>query len=270
MTAKNIPAREPSLEGRTALVCGASRGIGRATAEALAKQGARVVLLARSENALMEVAGALPKPRKGGHVVLPCDVSKLDALEKSVKQCLANMGPAHILVNNSGGPKSGLLAEATDEAFLDALTQHVLASQRLAHVLVPHMKEAQFGRIVNIISTSVRVPIAGLGVSNTIRAAMAAWAKTLAGELAPFGITVNNVLPGYTTTERFEELVSAAAQRAGKTNAEIEAQWSANVPMARFASPAEVAAAICFFASPGASYITGQSLAVDGGRIGAI
>ncbi|MCA2961100.1 MAG: SDR family oxidoreductase [Silvanigrellales bacterium] len=264
------PAFTPSLAGRTALVCGASRGIGRATALQLAQQGARVVLLARDEGALLQVAASLPRPHTGEHGVVSCDVGQLEVLEKTVSACVAKGGPVHILVNNSGGPKAGPLVEATDDAFTAALTQHVLAAQRLVQVLAPHMKAAAYGRVVNVLSTSVRVPIAGLGVSNTIRAAMAAWAKTLAGELAPQGITVNNVLPGYTTTERFRELVAAAATRTGKSEADIETLWRAQVPMARFAAPEEVASAVCFFASPAASYITGQSLAVDGGRIGSI
>jgi len=259
-----------SFQGLTALVCGASRGIGKASAQMLASCGARVVLLARDADALESVRRSLPTVAAGSHQALSADASDARALGEGVRACLEQMGSVHILINNTGGPKAGPLLDADLDAFTAALGQHVLAAQTLVKLVLPGMKEAGYGRIVNVLSTSVRVPIAGLGVSNTIRAAMAGWAKTLAGEVGPHGVTVNNVLPGYTTTERFRELVKAAAARAGKTESDIETAWRAAVPLGRFASPEEVAGAVCYFASPAASYVTGQSLAVDGGRIGAI
>jgi 3-oxoacyl-[acyl-carrier protein] reductase len=258
------------LDGLTALVCGASRGIGRATAESFAARGARLVLLARDAVRLAALASALPTVEGGAHRTVAADLAQPDELENILRDVLASIGPIHILVNNSGGPAASPLLEAGDGAFTAALTQHVLSAQSLVKVIVPGMRDAGYGRVVNIVSTSVRAPIPGLGVSNTIRAAMAGWAKTLAGELGPLGITVNNVLPGYTTTERFRELVAAAAHRGGKSEADVEAAWRAAVPLGRFATPEEVASAVCYFASPAASYVTGQSLAVDGGRIASI
>ena len=263
--------RDPfSFEGLTALVCGASRGIGRASAQMLAARGARVVLVARNVEALEAVRFGLAPVSAGAHIALSADARDPADLGSRVRACVERIGPLNILVNNSGGPKAGPLLESPDEAFNAAFNQHILAAQTLVKILLPGMKESSHGRIVNVISTSVRVPIAGLGVSNTIRAARAGWAKTLAGEVGPYGVTVNNVLPGYTTTERFRELVTAAAARGGKTETEIETVWRAAVPLGRFATPEEVAGAICYFASPAAAYVTGQSLAVDGGRIGAI
>jgi len=273
----NIPENDLfSLAGKTALVCGASRGIGAATAQMLASRGARIVLLARDESKLAAVASALPlaltsvEGAQRPHIFLPCDLSDRVDLRAKITALLARTGPIHVLVNNSGGPKAAPVLAAEDDDFVQALSQHVLAAQTLVKLLAPGMKESGYGRIVNIISTSVRVPIAGLGVSNTVRAAMAGWAKTLAGEVGPHGITVNNVLPGYTLTERLDALLSSAAQRTGKSTADIELEWKKQVPLGRFACADEIAAAVCYFASPAGAYTTGQSLAVDGGRIGAI
>lgn len=255
------------LKGKTALVCGASTGIGAATARALAHLGARVVLLARNASALESVARSL---EGNGHRMLVCDLSDLAKTQKAVEAELSACGSIEILVNNSAGPKGGPILNAQSEEFLAAFTQLLLASQTLTRILVPSMKGSGYGRIVNVISTSVRVPIPGLGVSNTIRAATAGWAKTLAGELAPFGITVNSVLPGYTSTQRLDSLLDAAAARTGRSADDVAVEWKAATPVGRFGAPEEIAAAIAFLASPAAGFITGVALPVDGGRIGAI
>ena len=255
------------LSGKTALVCGASQGIGEAAARALAGMGANVILLARTEAKLTEIARTLPSPEK--HTVVACDIHDRRELGVKLDQLLAKK-PIEILICNTGGPKGGPIVDADDNAFMEAFENHVLANQLLVRKLLPGMKAAKYGRIINVISTSVKVPIPNLGVSNTIRAAVASQAKTMSLELAPLGITVNNVLPGYTRTPRLESLLQAAAAKTGQSLETVTEQWRTSVPMGRFADPSEVANAVAFFASPLASYITGTSLAVDGGRTGAL
>jgi 3-oxoacyl-[acyl-carrier protein] reductase len=255
------------LRGRVALVGGASQGIGRAAAERLAEMGAQVILLARSPGPLEEARQGLPGE---SHSVLACDVGNRAELSRLVGGELQRRGGIDILVCNAGGPKAGLIQDANEEQFLSAFSQHVLANSTLAQLCLPRMKERGWGRIVNVISTSVRIPIPSLGVSNTVRAAVAAWAKTLSLEVGPFGVTVNSVLPGYTLTPRLESLLEAAAFRAARPRAEVEAEWRATIPAGRFGDPAEIAAAIGFLASPAASYINGISLPVDGGRTGSL
>lgn len=255
------------LDGRHALVCGASQGIGRASAIELAQLGASVTVLARRAEALEALVAELPRTHAAQrHDCLAVDVADAAALREHAEALVA-AAPVHILVNNSGGPPPGSVLDATPDDFLAAWRQHLLANHTLAQVVVPGMRAAGWGRIVNVISTSVREPIPGIGVSNTTRGAVASWAKTLAGELAPFGITVNNVLPGATRTPRIEQIVAARAQKTGKPLAEVQQAMEAEVPMHRFADPAEIAAAVAFLASPAASYITGVSLPVDGGRL---
>ena len=256
-----------NLDGRHALVCGASQGIGRASAIELALLGASVTLLARRAEALETVAAELPRTHANQrHGFITVDMGDTAALRMQAEM-LAARAPVHILVNNSGGPPPGSVLDAAPEDFLAAWQQHLLANHTLAQAMVPGMRAAGWGRIVNVISTSVREPIPGIGVSNTTRGAVASWAKTLAGELAPFGITVNNVLPGATRTPRIEQIVAARAQKSGKPLAEVQQAMEAEVPMRRFAEPAEIAAAVAFLASPAAGYITGVSLPVDGGRL---
>jgi 3-oxoacyl-[acyl-carrier protein] reductase len=251
-----------SLQDKRALVCGASQGIGEAAAIELAKQGAQVVVLARTEEKLQKLCSELSG---SGHEVLAIDISDRELLRSKVINLLTH-GPIEILVNNTGGPKGGPLLEAKDLDFIEAFNQHVLVSELLVQLLVPGMKEKKFGRIVNVISTSVKAPIANLGVSNTIRGAMANWSKSLSNELGGFGITVNNVLPGYTKTPRMDALLSATARRLNKTPDEVAKGWKDTTPLGRFAEPAEIANAIVFLASPAASYINGINLPVDGGR----
>ena len=259
-----------SLNGKRALVCGSTRGIGQASAPALAVAGASVVLLARNPERLAAARAALPSPGGAAHETLVADLSDPAALRSTLERYLAGHPPLHILVNNTGGPPPGPALEATEAAFLAAFTGHLLAGHALVQCLVPGMREAGFGRIVNIVSTSVREPIRGLGVSNTIRAAVAGWAKTLSRELAPAGITVNNILPGSTRTGRLESLIASRAAAPGASVESVERAMQAEIPMGRFAEPREIAAAVAFLASPGAGYITGVSLPVDGGRLASI
>jgi 3-oxoacyl-[acyl-carrier protein] reductase len=256
-----------SLQGRRALVCGSTQGIGRAAAVELASRGAAVTLLARDQASLERTCRELPGH---GHRSRAADFHDNDAVGRAVAAELADGGPIHVLVNNTGGPPAGPIVDAAPEAFLAAFRAHLVNNQILASAVIPGMKDAGFGRIVNIVSTSVREPIAGLGVSNTVRAAVAGWAKTLSSELARFGITVNNVLPGYTKTSRLDALIAGRAKAAGRTPEEITGAMLQQVPAGRFAESWEVAAAIGFLASPAGGYITGISLPVDGGRISSL
>jgi len=253
------------LSGKRALVCGASRGIGRATALALAARGASVALLARDAEGLGRVAEAIAA-RGGSAEVVPADLDDRDGLAATLSTRLAAGGPVHIWVNNTGGPPSGPLLNAPEAAFQAAFGRHVLAPQRILSALLPGMRAAGYGRIVNILSTSVREPIDNLGVSNLVRAAVAAWAKTLSRELPP-GVTINNILPGYTDTERLGELATAAAARGNRTADAVRADWQAQVPEGRLGHPDELAAVVAFLCSPAASYVRGVSLPVDGGRL---
>lgn len=258
----------PSLHGRTALVCGASKGIGAATAVALAAAGAKVVLLARTGPALDQLATRI-EDDGGEAVVQVADLDDRSGLTAMIEALLATHGPIHVLINNSAGPPGGPLLAADDDDLLVAFGRHVLAAHLLVQKVVPGMVADGYGRIINVISTSVREPIANLGVSNTIRGAMASWAKTLSSELPP-GVTINNVLPGFTDTERLESLARGRAAREGTTPAAVHAAWMAQVPERRLAQPEETAAAIAFLASPAAAYIRGVSLPVDGGRLRSI
>lgn len=255
------------LTGLRALVCGSTQGIGRATALALAEGGAAVTLLARHPGRLAETLALLPG---SGHDTLTADFSEPHEVGAAAAAHAAATGPIHILVNNTGGPPGGPITEATPAQFGAAFGAHLVASHLLVQAVLPGMREAGYGRIINIISTSVKQPIRGLGVSNTIRAAVASWAKTLAGEVGRYGITVNNVLPGSTLTGRHHALIEARAAKTGVTVAEIEEAMRAEIPLGRFAEPAEVAAAVRFLASRDAGYITGINLPVDGGRLGSL
>ena len=252
-----------TLAGRHALVCGSSQGIGAAAAEALAEAGASITLLARNREALETVRGRLPG---SGHAVLVADFDDPEVVRAVVTAHIAEHGPVHVLVNNAGGPRGGPAHLAEADAFLSVFRQHLLVNHLLVQTVLPGMCAAGYGRIVNVISTSVKEPIPDLGVSNTIRGAVASWAKTLAGELGAHGITVNNVLPGFTRTARLQSLFAAKAERLGIAVSEVETQARATVPLGRFAEPEEIAAAIAFLASPLAGYVNGINLPVDGGR----
>jgi 3-oxoacyl-[acyl-carrier protein] reductase len=257
------------LIGKHALVCGGSEGIGRAAAHELAMLGAHVTLLARRADALESALATLPRQHDQHHGWLAADMSQADALRAQVEG-LVSSKPVQILVNNTGGPPGGPALTAEIPAFLDAFNKHLVANQTLVQAVVPGMQGANWGRIVNVISTSVREPIVGLGVSNTIRGAVASWSKTLSRELAPFGITINNVLPGYTETGRIAQIVGERARATGQTEAAILENMRRNVPAGRFAAPEEIGGVIAFLCSPAAAYINGVSLAVDGGRMQSI
>jgi 3-oxoacyl-[acyl-carrier protein] reductase len=253
------------LTGKHALVCGGSEGIGRATAHELALLGADVTVLARRAEVLERVAAELPRREGQQHAFIAADMADSVRLRAQV-EALANGRPVHILVNNTGGPPGGPAHGADAAAFLDAFNKHLIAGQALVQAVLPGMRAAGWGRIVNIISTSVKEPIANLGVSNTIRGAVASWAKTLSSELGPYGITVNNVLPGYTRTQRLDQILRDRAQATGKSEDEVAAGMLATVPAGRFAQASELGAVIAFLCSPAAGYVNGVNLPVDGGR----
>jgi 3-oxoacyl-[acyl-carrier protein] reductase len=254
------------LDGKRAIVCGSTQGIGLACARELARLGAEVHLLARSEESLARACGTLDRSRGQSHSTLRADFDEPDQVREAVRAHVESRPAVHILVNNTGGPPGGPMFEAEPAAFTRAFAQHLICNQILVQALVPGMKELGYGRILNIISTSIKQPIRGLGVSNTVRGAVASWAKTLAEELGPFGITVNNVLPGATLTGRLKALIATWAQRAGVTDEEMQERMKREIPLRRFAEPEEVAAAVCFLASPAAAYVNGINLPVDGGR----
>ena len=249
------------LHGRKALVCGGSEGIGLASAQALAALGAEITLLARREAPLQTALASLPAESGQHHRIMVADVLALGEVLPAISATGFD-----ILINNSAGPAGGALLGASDAQLLDVFSQHVLGNQQLVRAIVPGMQARKWGRIVNIISTSVKEPIAMLGVSNTIRGAVASWAKTLAGELAADGITVNNVLPGYTRTQRLDQILKERAASTGKSEETTAAAMLTTVPAARFADAAEVAHAVAFLCQPQSGYITGINLPVDGGR----
>lgn len=254
-----------SLQHKNALIGGASAGIGKATAIELALLGANVTLIARTESSLQAALLELDTSLGQQHTYIIADYAQRDDLLQKV-QALVAQRPIHILINNTGGPPGGPLTEATPAALLDAYYNHLICNQLLAQAVLSGMKTAGYGRIVNIISTSVKEPLDNLGVSNTTRWAVAGWAKTWANEVGPFGITVNNVLPGYTSTGRLDEIIGKRSAAQGMDAHTIAEQFKAHVPLRRFADPSEVAAAVAFLASPAAGYINGVNLPVDGGR----
>lgn len=252
------------------MVCGASKGIGRAAAVELAKLGATVTVLARSEDALAGVCRELDTTAGQVHGYLVADFSHSAELQKIVGTYVESHGPFHILVNNSGGPPAGPAETASLDQFTTAFQQHLVGNHTMLQALLPGMKSAGYGRVINVISTSVKQPLQGLGVSNTIRGAVANWAKTLANELGSFGITVNNVLPGATETDRLDEIFTNKAQKSGQSEETVRADALASIPAGRFGRPEELGQAIAFLATPAAAYINGINLPVDGGRTGCL
>ena len=251
-----------NIQNKNALVCGSTQGIGKATAIALANEGVNITLIARNEEKLKTVLAELPNNNQK-HNYLVADFSRPEELKKILETTDSKF---HILVNNTGGPKGGELVSATSTELVNAFQMHVVCNQILAQAVIPFMKSEKYGRIINVISTSVKEPIPGLGVSNTIRNAVGNWAKTLASELGAFHVTVNNVLPGFTDTVRLDQIIKIKSEKANTTEAQMAQILKSYVPAARFAKPEETAAAVTFLASEQASYINGVNLPVDGGR----
>ena len=258
-----------NLQGRRAMVCGSTQGIGKASAMELAGLGASVTLVARNEQRLKEVLLELPTSSDQQHNFIVADFQFPDKLKTEVSRYMET-STVHILVNNTGGPSAGPAIEANLQDFVSAFTAHLLCNQILVQAVVPSMKKEKYGRIINIISTSVKMPIKGLGVSNTIRGAVANWAKTLSVELGPFGITVNNVLPGASMTTRLESIIKTRAEKSSKSTNEIIQEMVNEIPTGRISTPDDIAAAVAFLATPAANYINGINLPVDGGRMGTL
>jgi len=255
-----------NLSGKKALVCGASQGIGLACAQALAEMGACVTLFARDPQRLETALASLAQTGNQSHQVLVADFATPAQVLATAQEWLAQQDVCHILVNNTGGPAPGPIRSAQLSALQAAFEQHLINNQQLVQLLLPGMQAEGFGRVVNIISTSVKQPIANLGVSNTIRGAVANWAKTLSSEVAGCGVTVNNVLPGATSTGRMDQIVKNKALKQSLSEDEVIKRELAEIPAGRFAKPEEVANAVAFLCSPAAGYITGINLPVDGGR----
>ena len=258
-----------SLEGKNAVICGSSQGIGYAIAEELALMGANCILLARNEENLQIAVSQLDTTLRQVHTYHAIDFNEENTLRELIRS-IVEKSPVQVLVNNSGGPAAGPITEATEEQFLKAFHQHLITNHILTTAVMEGMKAEGFGRILNIISTSVKVPLKNLGVSNTIRGAVASWAKTMSNELAQYGITVNNVLPGFTRTARLDSLIDSIAKKEAVDAATVAKNMLAEVPAKRFGEAAEVAALAAFLASPAAAYVNGTSIRVDGGRTGSI
>jgi 3-oxoacyl-[acyl-carrier protein] reductase len=258
------------LTNKSALVCGSTQGIGKAVALELAQMGAKVILLARNEESLRSVKAELSTAKGQQHDFIPADYTNPEDLKDKINRYIIRNGAVHILVNNTGGPPGGPIIVAKTEEFTQAFSNHLLCNHILVQALIDGMKRSGYGRIINIISTSVKQPLRGLGVSNTIRAAVANWSKTLSLELAPLGITVNNVLPGATNTVRLSAILESKVNKSGMSLGEVKKEMLSEIPLGRFAEASEIANAVAFLASPAASYITGINVPVDGGRTGSL
>lgn len=259
-----------SLKGLNALVCGSTSGIGKSTAIEFSQLGANVTLFARNELKLNESLSLLKNDGNQTHQYLVCDFDDADQIKTTISEHISSGNSYHILVNNSGGPKGGLITQADPDEFVEGFNRHLICNHILFQALHTGMKSNDYGRVVNIISTSVKQPIPGLGVSNTIRGAVASWAKTLSFEVGNEGITVNNILPGFTNTERLSSLIETNSIAEKISIDKVANEMKTTVPSGRFGTPEETAKAIAFLASPAAGYINGVSLPVDGGRLSCI
>jgi len=257
------------LKNKIALVCGGSEGLGFASAKEMASLGAHIILLSRNEDKLERAVKELKKINNLNHEYISADTSDLETLKLQISKRVG-FSPIHILVNNTGGPSPGNILEEEPEKFIETFKQHVMAAQILTKLLIPGMIESKYGRILNIISTSVRQPLSILAVSNTIRGAMASWAKSLSLELAKHKITVNNILPGTIDTSRVQNILKQQMESTGKTKEELISHFIKDIPLGRIGTVDEFGPAVAFLASPAASYITGVSLPVDGGKIKSI
>lgn len=255
------------LTGKRAIVCGSTQGIGKAVAHELSLLGAHVTLVARNQEELEKVKASLLNIKQQKHHILTADFSNPDQVKDVVGNYIGKGNEVHILVNNTGGPAGGPLLQDEPAKFLTTFNQHLICNHILSQLVIDGMIASGYGRIINIISTSVKAPLPGLGVSNTIRGAVASWAKTLANEVGKYGITVNNILPGATSTQRLESIIKNKANKNAKTETEVADEMLGEIPLKRFAGPEEIANAVAFLASPAAAYITGVNLPVDGGRL---
>jgi 3-oxoacyl-[acyl-carrier protein] reductase len=258
-----------SISGKRAVIGGSTQGIGLAIARELALQGASCTLLARNEQSLKEAVAKLDTSAGQSHDYRVADYNQPEQLKEIISEYVKD-NEVHILINNSGGPASGPITEAETTAFLNAFNQHLICNHILTQAVIPSMKRSGYGRIINVISTSVKIPLKNLGVSNTIRGAVASWAKTMSNELGAYQITVNNVLPGATRTGRLSSLIEVMAQKQNTTTQQVEAHMTEEIPMRRFADAEEIANVAAFLASPAASYVNGVSIPVDGGRTGVV
>jgi 3-oxoacyl-[acyl-carrier protein] reductase len=255
------------LRGKVALVAAASKGLGRATAEELAREGASIIMCARGEEALQTARDEIAAATSSDVIAIAGDVSKAGDVQRIVRAGMERLGRIDILVTNAGGPPSAKFESLTADMWQSAVDLTLMSVVNLTQPILPGMKERQWGRIINITSIAVKQPVNGLMLSNSLRSAVTGFARTLANEVATLGITVNNILPGYTRTERVEQLSDATAKREGISREEATGKWTSEIPMQRLGEPREFAALAAFLASDRASYITGQSIAVDGGWI---
>ena len=258
------------LNGMDALICGSTSGIGLSCAREFALSGANVTLFSRNKEKLQQAVSMLDSSNNQKHQYLIGDFNFPEEIKKTITLHINSGNKFHILVNNSGGPNGGKIINAKTSEFIETFNRHLICNHILVKSLLPQMIGLNYGRIINIISTSVKEPISGLGVSNTIRAAVASWAKTLSKEIMQDGITINNILPGYTNTERLLSIIESKSQSSNRSIEEISDTLKNQVPLKRFGKPTEIAKAVSFIASPSAAYINGISLAVDGGRINSI
>ncbi|MDO8999000.1 MAG: SDR family oxidoreductase [Bacteroidota bacterium] len=254
------------LKNKRAIVCGSTQGIGKAVAIELAALGANVTLIARNELALKQVKLELSNNGSQLHSYICADFNEPHKLKELVENFIQRSGFVNILVNNTGGPPAGPIINAKAEEFISAFNNHLVCNHLLTQACMEGMKQSGYGRVINIISTSVKQALPNLGVSNTIRAAVGNWAKTMANELGKFGITVNNVLPGATSTQRLTNIIENKALKTNSNNEEVKKEMLHEIPLGRFADASEVASAVAFLASPAAAYINGINLPVDGGR----
>ncbi len=265
----DYPFVSTALKGKHAFVCGASKGIGEATAKMLAKAGANVTVCARNGDALTSLCEELGRLGSGRHQALMLDLEETDSLASAFDSAVETLGPVHILINNAGGPPGGPLLNNEVADFDAPFRRHLHAAHTLVKAAAPAMEAEGYGRIVQIISTSVKEPIPNIGLSNTLRGAMASWAKSMSNELAPC-ITINNVLPGFTDTERLGNLSNSIQERTGKSAEAVREGWLSQVPIGRLINPLETASAITYLCLPASGGIRGVSLAVDGGRLRSI
>ncbi len=249
------------LSGKWALVGGSSKGIGLAVAQELSRLGASVILTGRDETALMAAKATLAGPNE----TVVVDFQSNSSIDKLLAGITEKGRTINILVNNAGGPPSGSFMESRADAMIQALNTHLFAMDQMSRALAPGMRSSGYGRIVNIVSVTARVPLKNMILSNTVRGAVLNWSKTVSLELAPYGITVNNILPGYTRTQRAIDLWQSLSKNQGCSPEDIEKNWKSQVPMGRLAEPEEIANVVAFLCSPAASFVTGISMPVDGG-----